>query len=154
MTRREKNSSPEPQGSKQRSQPPETLPHDRSQTSKGCSMPRVKQRTNAFDNWKINLTCSRGLRRHKSSSFRQWSMLRDQRRPTEFASWKGEQNRSAMLCCHRGPGGLPRPCVGLSTACGDSGPDSSILTMHVLCVCRKRRPFDLMTESLNVGRDG
>ena len=22
------------------------------------------------------------------------------------------------------------------------------------CVCRKRRPFDLMTESLNVGRDG
>jgi hypothetical protein len=22
------------------------------------------------------------------------------------------------------------------------------------CVCRKHRPFDLMTESLNVGRDG
>src|SRR5260370_1125212 len=48
MTRREKNSSPGPQSSKRRSQPSEMLPHARSQTFKGYSMPRVKQQISAF----------------------------------------------------------------------------------------------------------
>jgi len=83
---REKNSSLEPQSSKRRPQPSEMLPHAGSQTSRESSMPRAKQQMSAFDNWKINLTRLRRLRRHRCSSFRQCSVLRDQRRSTEFAN--------------------------------------------------------------------
>jgi hypothetical protein len=37
-----------------------------------------------------------------------------------------------MPYCHRRPGGSPHRCVGRSTGGGESGPNSSILVMHVL----------------------